>query len=88
MNGLIAVLIDRSRAGRYTNPTLDAIEHALSAADADIRVREVPTASIDTAIVSTARALLVGPGSPYERPDLVHAAIRYARERGVPLVGT
>ena len=33
-------------------------------------------------------ALWISPGSPYRSMDGALAAIRYARERGVPLVGT
>ncbi len=32
--------------------------------------------------------LLIAPGSPYRNMDGAIAAVRYARERGVPLVGT
>jgi len=32
--------------------------------------------------------LFISPGSPYRSMDGALAAVRYARERGVPLVGT
>ncbi len=34
------------------------------------------------------QGVFVAPGSPYRSMDGALAAIRYARERGVPLVGT
>ena len=52
-------------------------------------IRIVPTASIGIEMVRhPGSAVVVGPGSPYANPDAVHAVIRTARERGVPLVGT
>lgn len=39
-------------------------------------------------ILARYRALWISPGSPYRNMDGALASIRYARERGVPLVGT
>jgi CTP synthase (UTP-ammonia lyase) len=38
--------------------------------------------------LSAYRGLWIAPASPYRNMDGALAAIRYARERGVPLVGT
>jgi CTP synthase (UTP-ammonia lyase) len=51
----------------------------------------VPTETIDAdpeARLSAYRGLWIAPASPYRNMDGAVGAIRYARERGVPLVGT
>jgi CTP synthase (UTP-ammonia lyase) len=50
----------------------------------------VPTEAIDEAARQLAayRGIWIAPASPYRSMDGALAAIRYARERGVPLVGT
>ena len=66
----------------FTNSALD---------HAGLRFEWVPTESIgdDPATqLSSYRGLLIAPASPYRNMDGALAAIRYARERGVPLVGT
>ena len=66
----------------FTNSALD---HAA------LRFEWVPTESIgdDPATqLSSYRGLLIAPASPYRHMDGALGAIRYARERGVPLVGT
>ena len=60
----------------------------LTAADADFAW--VPTAGVGDPAESLGDfdGLWISPGSPYESMDGALAAIRYAREREVPLVGT
>ena len=50
----------------------------------------VPTDAIETpeASLHDFDVLWISPGSPYRSMDGALAAIRYARERSVPLVGT
>ncbi len=51
----------------------------------------VPTETIEDEPerqLSAHRGLWIAPASPYRNMDGALAAIRYARERGVPLVGT
>jgi CTP synthase (UTP-ammonia lyase) len=51
----------------------------------------VPTETIEgepERQLSSYRGLWIAPASPYRNMDGALAAIRYARERGVPLVGT
>lgn len=66
---------------RFTN---DALEHV------DLAAEWVPTdapADWDDRL-SRFDGLWIAPASPYRSMDGALTAIRYARERGVPLVGT
>ena len=85
----VLVLVDRHVAARYADATIDAVHHAAGHLDVDLSVLEVPTADIEPSLLDVAgRAVVVGPGSPYDNPEGVLDLIRTARERGVPLVGT
>jgi len=56
-----------------------------------LRFEWVPTETITDAPerpLSPYRGLWIAPASPYRDMDGALSAIRYARERGVPLVGT
>ncbi|MDA8062494.1 MAG: CTP synthase, partial [Actinomycetota bacterium] len=71
--------------------TTAALEHAGDAAGLTVEVSWVPTAEIASDPETTLRGLqgvLIAPGSPYESMDGALAAIRVARTRGVPLLGT
>jgi CTP synthase (UTP-ammonia lyase) len=72
-----------------TNPTHRFTNDALAHAGAE--VAWIPTASISPdpdAAMRRCRGLLIAPGSPYRDMEGAIAAIRHARECGVPLVGT
>jgi len=85
VSGVIAVVGDFNPK----NPTHLFTNHALD--HAGLEFEWVPTSSIDddpSAQLSAYRGILIAPASPYRNMDGALAAIRYARERGVPLVGT
>ncbi|KPV49934.1 hypothetical protein SE17_29830 [Kouleothrix aurantiaca] len=71
-----------------------AIPHALELAAAPAECRAEPvwiaTAALaaSTAALDEAQAIWCVPGSPYENMDGALAGIRFARERGVPFLGT
>jgi CTP synthase (UTP-ammonia lyase) len=65
--------------------TTAAIAH-LPAVDAPwISPRDVDP---DARRLSGVDGIVMAPGAPYAHPDGAFTAIRHARERGVPLVGT
>ena len=71
------------------NPTHRATNDALAHAGAGYTW--VPTDEVGGhpgAVLRTFAGLVIAPGSPYRNMDGAIAAVRYARERGVPLVGT
>ncbi|MGI9603324.1 MAG: hypothetical protein ACR2QE_15670 [Acidimicrobiales bacterium] len=79
----IGVLMDGGR--ERASATLAAIEHAGPGTEVTL----VATAEIASdELPDRFDGVVIGPGSPYQRMDLVLEAIRTARERGVPLVGT
>ena len=80
--GVIGDFDPGNRTHRFTNA---ALTHA------DVEYAWVPTDRIgagrETALADFA-GLLISPGSPYRDMEGAITAVRYARERGVPLVGT
>jgi CTP synthase (UTP-ammonia lyase) len=85
----VTVLMDLPPGARYHTATIAALRHASEHAAIPIEIRVVQTDRIgDVDRLALDHAVVVGPGSPYRDPEAVHAAIRVARERGVPLVGT
>jgi len=68
-----------------------ALGHAGEALGAEVEVRWHPTASLlgaDLDRTLAADGLLCAPGSPYRSLDGALGAVRFARERAVPLLGT
>lgn len=69
-----------------------ALTHAASALSLGIEVVWLPTNSLDTADAIQSLAsfggLWVAPGSPYQSMSGALAAIKFARESGLPLLGT
>jgi len=82
---VIAVVGDfnpKNPTHQFTNSALDHVR---------LPFEWVPTESIDgdpSTQLSAYRGLLIAPASPYRSMEGALSAIRYARERGVPLVGT
>ena len=87
---VVTVLIDLPPDEHYHAATVAALRHASEHAGSPIEIRVVPTDMIGdpNVIAAPGSAVVVGPGSPYRDPEAVHAVVRAARERGVPLVGT
>jgi len=65
-----------------------AIGHASAALDVAVEARWMSTAEVDDAALAGSSALWIAPGSPYRDLDRTLRAIRFARERGVPCLGT
>jgi CTP synthase (UTP-ammonia lyase) len=86
----IGVLMDLAPEQAYHAATVAALRHAADALSLDARIDVVRTDTLrDRPDVATAyTGLVIGPGSPYRDAEAVLDAIRSARERGVPLVGT
>lgn len=75
----------------YHRATLVALRHAADHLSMPVDVRVVRTDAIRSGgelLAGSAAAVVIGPGSPYADPDAAMAAVRTAREAGVPLVGT
>ena len=68
--------------------TLAAIDHAAAALGLEPDVRVLETDTLGQSDLATCSAMVIGPGSPYRDPEAVLSSIRWARERGIPLVGT
>jgi CTP synthase (UTP-ammonia lyase) len=80
--GVVGDFDPRNVTHRFTN---SALEHL------GLPFEWVPTETIEAAPasrLSSYRGLWIAPASPYRSMDGALTAIRYARERGVPLVGT
>jgi CTP synthase (UTP-ammonia lyase) len=72
--------------------TVDALHHASQALAVPANVSWVATPTLNAAdpeaVLSKYNALWCAPGSPYRSTEGALSAIRYARERGVPFLGT
>jgi CTP synthase (UTP-ammonia lyase) len=85
VSGLIGVVADFDPA----NATHRATEEALAHARGSLPFEWLATDAVgDGAVLSRFAGLVIGPASPYRSMDGALRAIRYARERGVPLVAT
>ncbi len=80
--GVVGDFQSRNPTHRFTNEAL---------AGAGMKYEWVPTESLGgdpAARLGQYDGLWIAPASPYRSMDGALGAIRYARERGVPLVGT
>jgi CTP synthase (UTP-ammonia lyase) len=80
--------------GEYT-PTFQphistnlAIKHSCSLLSVDIEGDWVSTDNISDSLFDDYSGIWVAPGSPYKNMDKTLLAIRYARENGIPCLGT
>ncbi len=92
MTASIAIVGDFDSRSRSHAATNQAIGHAASALGVCVQHRWVATAELagpDSAgLLGEFRAIWVAPGSPYQSMEGALAAIRFARERRIPLLGT
>ena len=85
MSALIGVVGDfnpKNPTHRFTNEALDHVR---------LPFEWVPTDAIEDEPeerLAAYHGIWIAPASPYRSMDGALAAVRYARERGVPLVGT
>ena len=84
MSTRVAVIGDFDAANRTHAFTNAALHHL------GLPVEWIPTMTVGRPEVTLAGydGLFISPGSPYVSMEGALEAIRYARERGVPLVGT
>ena len=73
--------------------TNEALQHAGGALGRTVHASWIPTASLrggpeDEATLRAFDGLWAAPGSPYQHKEGALAAIRFARERNRPFVGT
>ena len=87
----IAVVGDFDAAYPSHLATNEAIEAAASALGAAVEVVWVPTPAVEgtgAEMLAQFDGIWSAPGSPYKNIEGALDAIRYARERGKPFVGT
>lgn len=80
----IAALGDRDLA-HLTHREIDA---AMRLVPEGVEFRWVATDSAEARRIDGFDGLWVLPGTPYRDNDVVYAAIRFAREQGMPMLGT
>ena len=85
MSGHIGVVADYDPANETHRATDEALAHLPGILPYEwLATEEVA----DGAGLARYGGIFIGPGSPYRSMDGALTAIRFARERGVPLVGT
>ena len=85
MSAVVAIVGDfdsRYRTHQFTNRALEQLGLGFEWVPTDV-IGDSPAARL-----AGAAGLWIAPSSPYRSMDGALTAIRYARERGVPLVGT
>jgi CTP synthase (UTP-ammonia lyase) len=84
MSGLVGIVGDFNASNRTHRMTNDALTYL------GLRFRWVPTEAVGDPATTLAvyDGLWIAPASPYRSMDGALDAVQYARERGVPLVGT
>ncbi|HMK13307.1 MAG TPA: hypothetical protein VK461_17085 [Acidimicrobiales bacterium] len=88
MNRSITVLMDLPEENDSYRYTVDALEHAIAAVGAPVSFTIVPSDAMGGLGTNSGEGIVIGPGSPYRDPAAAEGAIRTAREKGIPLVGT
>ena len=87
-NSTIAVVGDYGAERPTHKATQQALEHAVQPPLRFEWLASERAAELDDAELASYAGLLISPGSPYRSMDGALKAIRVARERGVPLLGT
>ena len=86
---IVADFDSRSKSHAATN---DAIAHSADAFGVVVETRWIATAHLarpdGQKCLANCNGLWIGPGSPYESLEGALLAIRMARDRGIPLLGT
>jgi CTP synthase (UTP-ammonia lyase) len=92
MKKILAIVADFDSRSKSHAATNAAIAHSAQALGLKIEPRWINTAELAHAdaegVLSRCAGLWIGPGSPYVNMPGVLAAIRLAREGGIPLLGT
>lgn len=68
--------------------TNSALQHSCAALASDLGWQWISTTEVDDSVVRDHHGLLIAPGSPYKDMARTLLAIRAARERAVPCLGT
>jgi CTP synthase (UTP-ammonia lyase) len=87
----IAIVGDHDPSSVTHQATDASLDHAAAALGVDLARRWVPTPDLAAnagSLLAGDSAVWIAPGSPYASMDGALAAIRLAREEGVPLIGT
>jgi CTP synthase (UTP-ammonia lyase) len=68
--------------------TGSSIDHAAKGLGVDIDFSWTPTDEIDFGLLTKSNGIFIAPGSPYRDMEKVLSAIKMAREKGIPCIGT
>ncbi|HYW22598.1 MAG TPA: hypothetical protein VE953_00450 [Terriglobales bacterium] len=87
----IAIVGDRDPSSITHRATSASLDHVAVALGLDLTHRWVPTSDLPSGaahLLAGDSGVWIAPGSPYASMDGALAAIRLAREEGIPLIGT
>src|SRR5438552_6543101 len=92
MTTSLAIVADFDSGSKSHIATNDAIAHGAASLGIAVEPRWIGTAELDgpaaAKVLSGFHGIWIGPGSPYASMEGALFAIRRARERGIPLLGT
>ena len=87
----VGIIGDYNSEMRFHTATNEALEHAARALSVELDIRWLATQLLEEAsekMLEPFDAFWCAPGSPYQSLDGALRAIRFARERGYPFLGT
>ena len=88
----VGIIGDYDPKSRFHAASNEALDHAASILSVSVDSTWLPTLSLadrsGRATLKQFDALWCGPGSPYKSMDGALEAIRFAREKGWPFIGT
>ena len=88
----IAIVGDFNPSSYSHTATNEALDHAAEALGVGVEAAWVPTASLEggavEGVLGAHDGIWLSPGSPYRSFEGALAAVRFARERGLPFLGT
>ena len=84
----LLILGEFNREFRPHAATNEAIDHSRAHLALDVEAEWMSTAAVTPGVLADYDGLWVAPGSPYTSMERTLAAIRHAREKGIPCFGT
>ncbi len=88
MKTLIAIIGEFDESLLVHEATVSALEHSAEYIGAGLETAWVSTTKINKSLLSDFDGFFLAPGFPYKNQQTTLRAIRYARENGLPCLGT
>lgn len=88
MKNKLSIIGDFNPESETHKATNDAIGHSLNKLGVDLKADRISTEDISKSVLKNSQGIWMVPGSPYKNMGNAITAIKFARENGVPFLGT